>query len=176
MIEQESNIDSSYEAVLQDLNIRIRDTEGVDHETVEQWKTRLDQNLRTPIAQAGAAGTQEEYEAAYDEVFEELDQLNVELETKTYLLGNEITQADVRLYSILVRFDIIYYFAFRLNRSQVKDFKNLWRYARELYHRPEFQSVTDFQKLKEDYYQAQTDIENPYHLIANGPDVSAWEI
>lgn len=162
-------------AVLQDLPVRLPLQETIETAAIEACREQLGQSLLASIARAGAAETQEEYEQAYDAVFAELDRLDAELGEKQYLLGDIPTQADVRLYSVLVRFDIIYYFAFRLNRNQIKDFPNLWRYAVRLYHRQEFQAVTDFQKLKEDYYQNQTDIENPYHLVANGPDVSAWE-
>lgn len=161
-------------AALQDLDITLP-FNSVSEEAIAQKREELENRLVNPIYLAGTADTQEEYEKHYDAVFAELDRLNQELEGQEYLLGDQLTEADVRLYSILVRFDIIYYFAFRLNRSQVKDFPNLWRYAKGLYAQPEFRKAADFQKLKEDYYGNQTDLENPYHIIANGPDMSLWD-
>lgn len=162
-------------AALKELEIKIEQDGSISKEIAAEAKEKLRTMLLIPIYQAGIAETQEEYEKNYDLVFEALDRLDKRLGEGKYLLGDGISEADIRLYSVLVRFDIIYYFAFGLNRNQIKDFPNLWRYARELYHRPEFQRETDFRKLKEEYYQNQTDIENPYHLVANGPDVSGWE-
>lgn len=177
MIIKEDDNMAEYEKtdVLRDLEIDIKQNSDINERAVKEENEKLGRILLRPIYQAGIAETQEEYEKYYDLVFEALDELDKTLGQRKYLLGDSVTQADVRLYTVLVRFDIIYYFAFRLNRSQIKDFPNLWRYAKELYHRPEFKKATDFEKLKNDYYQNQSDIENPYHLVANGPDVSAWE-
>lgn len=139
-----------------------------------EWET-LGKQLLQPIYQAEHAKTQAEYEEAYDRVFEELDLLEMQIESKDYLVEDQLTAADVRLYSVLVRFNIIYYFAFRLNRSQIQDYPNLWRYVRQLYAREEFRKVTDFEALKQEYYGNQSDIQNPYHIIANGPDMADWE-
>ena len=165
-------------AVLAPLEINLSDIEGFDGSNSIQESAKLtwlEEHLLIPIDQAGFAENQEEYEAAYDLVFEAFDELEENLETNRYLMGERITPVDIRLYSVLVRFDSIFYFAYRLNKHKVQDYKNLFRYARELYHIAPFHEATDLQGIKKAYYEAQTEIQNPYHLIMEGPDLSAWE-
>ncbi|MBP7349181.1 MAG: hypothetical protein KA965_10905 [Butyrivibrio sp.] len=87
-------------------------------------------------------------------------------------MGDQLTQADKELYDVLIRFDLIYYFAYRLNLHKIEDYKNLRRYVRELYAITEFREKTDFDKIKEDFYGNQKEIQNPYHIIQQGPDMS----
>ena len=101
---------------------------------MQEVLNRLETELIIPIDDAGNARTQEEYEAAYDRVFETLQTLDEELSEKKYLLGEKITEADLKLFYVLARFDSIYYFAHRLNKHKIKDYPNLFRYAKELYH------------------------------------------
>ncbi len=136
---------------------------------------RLERKLFDPIDKAGSARTQEEYEAAYDRVFETLQTLDERFAKSKYLLGENITEADLKLFSVLARFDSIFYFAYRLNRHKLKDYPWLFRYVRQLYQTDAIHSVTDLKKIKEDYYETQTDVQNPYHLVMLGPDMSDWE-
>ena len=106
------------DAFLQDILTELSIKEGQEEnmgqvlaeEDVDKESQLLGEKLLQPIYQAGHAKTQEEYEAAYDRVFESLDQLEERLQTKDYLVGDQVSAADVRLYSVLVRFNIIYYF------------------------------------------------------------------
>ena len=104
---------------------------------------------------AGKAVTQEAYEKAYDHTFQILDNLEKLLNDNRYLEGNEITEEDKRLYDILIRFDAVYYFKQRLNRNALRDYDNLWNYAKELYSIPEYK-------------------EFPYQIVGLGPDESYW--
>ena len=83
---------------------------------------------------------------AYDHVFQILDNLEKLLNDNRYLEGNEITEEDKRLYDILIRFDAVYYFKQRLNRKALRDYDNLWNYAKELYSIPEYKEFADFEK------------------------------
>ena len=103
---------------------------------------------------------------------ERVSEIREELEQKRYLMGDQLTQADKELYDVLIRFDLIYYFAYRLNLHKIEDYKNLRRYVRELYAITEFREKTDFDKIKEDFYGNQKEIQNPYHIIQQGPDMS----
>jgi len=130
--------------------------------------------LNNGVYRAGFAQSQEAYDVAYDDVFEELDKLEARLEKKRYLFGERITDSDVRLYVTLARFDIAYQTAKKCNRNRLIDFKNLWRYAKELYHIPAFGETTDFDAIKRGYHLGSSE-RNPYQLLPLGPDLSIWE-
>ncbi|AIQ19170.1 glutathione S-transferase [Paenibacillus sp. FSL H7-0357] len=125
------------------------------------------------VYKAGFAKSQQAYEQAYDVLFARLDQLEERLSTRRYLLGDQITDADVRLYVTLARFDVAYYSVFRTNRNRIVDFPNLWNYAKDLYQTPGFGDTTDFEAIKRGY-QHGNHAENPYQILAKGPDVSIW--
>ena len=120
---------------------------------------------------AGFAETQEEYEQAFDELFAALDKVEERLADRRYLFGSTITDADVRLFVTLVRFDAGYYSAFLTNWRQIKDYPNLWGYARDLYSIPEFKEVTDFDAIKLGYYSEPGE----ESIIPKGPDLSCWD-
>ena len=86
---------------------------------------------------------------------------------------NEITEEDKRLYDILIRFDAVYYFKQRLNRKALRDYDNLWNYAKELYSIPEYKEFADFEKIKQEELLG-TKEENPYQIVGLGPDESYW--
>jgi putative glutathione S-transferase len=132
-------------------------------------------DLLETIEKAGAATSQEEYGAAYDRAYEIWDELDAYLADRDYLTGTQPTEADGALFDILVRMDIIYYFAYRLNRSRLKEFPHLFDYAKRLYRLPEYRARADFEQIKKDFYGNQSDVQNPYHLIPVGPDLSLWE-
>ena len=129
--------------------------------------------LQKEIKAAGEAVKQEAYEKAYDHVFQILDNLEKLLNDNRYLEGNEITEEDKRLYDILIRFDAVYYFKQRLNRKALRDYDNLWNYAKELYSIPEYKEFADFEKIKQEELLG-TKEENPYQIVGLGPDESYW--
>ena len=134
---------------------------------------KLIDELQKEIKAAGEAVTQEAYEKAYDHVFQILDNLEKLLNDNRYLEGNEITEEDKRLYDILIRFDAVYYFKQRLNRKALRDYDNLWNYAKELYSIPEYKEFADFEKIKQEELLG-TKEENPYQIVGLGPDESYW--
>lgn len=134
---------------------------------------KLIDELQKEIEAAGKADTQEAYEKAYDHTFQILDNLEKLLSQNRYLEGNEITEEDERLYDILIRFDAVYYFKQRLNRNALRDFDNLWNYAKELYSIPKYKKLADFGKIKQEELLG-TKEENPYQIIGVGPDESYW--
>jgi glutathionyl-hydroquinone reductase len=127
----------------------------------------------------GFARTQEAYEAAYDRLFQALDYLENRLSENRFLFGDFVTDSDVRLYPTLARFDVVYNTVFRANRNRIADYHNLWGYARDLYHIPEFKETTYFDKYKI-HYQTSPHLRslegNVYGLVAKGPDTSGWEL
>jgi putative glutathione S-transferase len=133
------------------------------------------EHINNGVYRAGFAATQEAYEEAYDDVFRELDALETRLARRRYLFGNRLTDADVRLWVTLVRFDAAYYNAFRVNRNRLVDFPNLWRYAREIYQIPAFGDTTDFDAIKRHYHLCCVP-GNEYRIVPKGPDLSAWQL
>lgn len=125
------------------------------------------------VYRAGFAGDQREYERAYATLFDRLDWLSDRLAGQRYLMGDTITEADVRLYTTLARFDAVYHGHFKCNRHKLTEMPVLWAYARDLFQTPGFGDNTDFDQIKEHYYVVHTDI-NPTGVVPAGPDVSGW--
>ncbi|MBM7570774.1 glutathione S-transferase family protein [Aquibacillus albus] len=128
------------------------------------------------VYKCGFAHSQEAYEAAYETLFARLDELENRLSKQRFLVGDYITDADVRFYTTLVRFDAAYFTAFNTNRNLIREFPNLWGYARDLYQTPGFGDTTDFVAIKQHYHQSITI--NPdkeeVKILPKGPDVSIW--
>ena len=124
------------------------------------------------VYKAGFAQSQEEYEKNYRLVFRRLDVLEERLKDRRFLFGDRLTDSDVRLYVTLARFDTAYYFGFRLNERRIRDYPNLWNYAKELYSIPAFRESTDFDAIKRGYLMDPED--NPDQILPDGPDESPW--
>lgn len=130
-------------------------------------------DVNNGVYRCGFAGSQESYDRAYARLFARLDWLEDRLRTQRYLVGETITEADVRLFTTLVRFDAVYHGHFRCNRSTLSAMPALWAYARDLYQTPGFGDTVDFVHIKEHYYRVQRDI-NPSGIVPGGPDLSGW--
>jgi putative glutathione S-transferase len=126
------------------------------------------------VYRAGLATTQVDYEEAFDAVFTTLDALEERLSQRRFLLGGLLTEADIRLFPTLARFDAVYYLHFKCNLHRLIDYPHLWAYARDLYQRPGFGDTTDFGQIKRHYFQTQEWI-NPSRIVPKGPYVSWLE-
>ena len=102
-----------------------------------------------------------------------MDWLEDRLASQRYLMGDTITEADVRLFTTLARFDPVYHGHFKCNRQKLTEFPALWAYARDLFQTPGFGDTIDFAQIKEHYYVVHKDI-NPTQIIPDGPDTSNW--
>ncbi len=125
------------------------------------------------VYRCGFAGSQGAYNDAYDRLWAAMDWLEDRLRDRTYLMGENITEADVRLFTTLARFDAVYHGHFKTNRNKLTEMPNLWRYAKQLYNIEEFGSTIDFDQIKEHYYVVHRDV-NPSGIIPKGPDLSVW--
>jgi putative glutathione S-transferase len=125
------------------------------------------------VYKAGFAGSQRAYEAAYDKLFNRLDWISDRLERQRYLVGDAITEADVRLFTTLARFDAVYHGHFKCNRNKLTELPVLWAYARDLFQTPGFGDTIDFDHIKRHYYCVHRDI-NPTGIVPAGPDLSGW--
>ena len=126
------------------------------------------------VYKAGLATTQAAYEEAFDALFATMDALDERLSRRRFLMGGELSEADVRLFPTLARFDAVYYVLFKCNLHRLIDYPHLWAYARDLYQRPGFGETTDFDQIKRHYYQTQSWV-NPSRIVPKGPFVSWLE-
>ncbi|QXU54921.1 glutathione S-transferase family protein [Rhodococcus sp. LW-XY12] len=131
------------------------------------------QDVNNGVYRCGFAGSQESYDKAFDRLFARLDWLEERLGAQRYLVGETITEADVRLFTTLVRFDPVYHGHFKCNRNRLADFPALWAYARDLFQTPGFGDTIDFVQIKQHYYLVHTDV-NPTGIVPKGPDLSNW--
>ncbi|MEU9981821.1 glutathione S-transferase C-terminal domain-containing protein [Streptomyces sp. NPDC050856] len=130
-------------------------------------------DINNGVYRAGFAERQESYDAAYGRLFARLDQVSEHLSTRRYLVGDTITEADVRLFTTLVRFDAVYHGHFKCNRNKLTEDRVLWAYARDLFQTPGFGDTVDFDHIKRHYYQVHEDI-NPTRIVPRGPDPRGW--
>lgn len=130
-------------------------------------------DVNNGVYRAGFAGTQEAYTKAYTRLFDRLDWLSARLAKQRYLVGDQITEADVRLFTTLARFDAVYHGHFKCNRQKLAEMPVLWAYARDLFQTPGFGDTIDFDHIKRHYYEVHRDI-NPSGVVPAGPDPRGW--
>jgi putative glutathione S-transferase len=130
-------------------------------------------DVNNGVYRCGFAGSQQAYDVAYRRLFDRLDWLTDRLSSQRYLVGDTITEADVRLFTTLARFDCVYHGHFKCNRAKLSEMRVLWAYARDLYQTPGFGDTIDFAHIKHHYYEVHTDI-TPTRVVPLGPDLSGW--
>ncbi|MDJ0358670.1 glutathione S-transferase C-terminal domain-containing protein [Rhodococcus sp. H29-C3] len=140
---------------------------------IDEVAQRVFTEVNNGVYRCGFAGSQEAYDKAYDRLFTALDWLAGRLSGQRYLVGDTITEADVRLFTTLVRFDPVYHGHFKCNRSKLSEIPVLWNYARDLFQTPGFGDTVDFDHIKRHYYLVHTDI-NPTGIVPKGPNLHGW--
>lgn len=140
---------------------------------IDQVARAIFTDVNNGVYRCGFAGSQQAYEKAYHRLFARLDRLSERLATQRYLVGDTITEADVRLFTTLVRFDAVYHGHFKCNRSTLTEMPVLWAYARDLFQTPGFGDTVDFDHIKRHYYVVHEDI-NPTRIVPVGPDLRGW--
>jgi putative glutathione S-transferase len=130
-------------------------------------------DVNNGVYRAGFATGQEAYEKAYHRLFDRLDRLSELLAGQRFLVGDTITEADVRLFTTLVRFDAVYHGHFKCNRNKLSEMPVLWAYARDLFQTPGFGDTIDFVDIKRHYYIVHSTI-NPSGIVPAGPDLTNW--
>jgi putative glutathione S-transferase len=130
-------------------------------------------DVNNGVYRCGFASSQEAYAESYETLFARLDWLSERLAGQRYLVGDTITEADVRLFTTLARFDAVYHGHFKCNRQKLSELPVLWAYARDLFQTPGFGDTTDFVHIKSHYYEVHRTI-NPTGIVPVGPDLSGW--
>lgn len=140
-------------------------------EQIDLWNDKIYTNVNNGVYRCGFAQTQAAYEQAYSELFSTLDEIDKLLETNRYLCGDSVTLADVRLFTTLFRFDLVYYSLFKCNCRRIQDYANLGAYLRDLYQLPGVADTCDLESIKQDYYGNLFPL-NPGGIIPKGPDLT----
>ena len=140
---------------------------------IDEINAAVYRDVNNGVYRAGFAKGQGAYQKAYHQLFDRLDALSDRLSTRRYLVGDTITEADIRLWVTLVRFDAVYHGHFKCNRAKLTEMPVLWAYARDLFQTPGFGDTIDFEQIKQHYYGVHAEI-NPTGIVPVGPDVSGW--
>ncbi|NJR32403.1 MAG: glutathione S-transferase family protein [Chamaesiphon sp. CSU_1_12] len=140
-------------------------------DAIAQWNETIYQTVNNGVYRCGFAQTQTAYDKAYSELFATLDRINDLLATQTYLCGDRLTLADVRLFTTLIRFDLVYHTLFKCNRRRIRDYPQLQAYVYRIYHLPGVAATCDFPTILADYYGNLFPL-NPGGIIPQLPDLS----
>ena len=140
---------------------------------IDAWNERIYHSLNNGVYRAGFAESQQAYDAAVKDVFEILDRLEEQLGRTEYLMGDELTEADIRLFPTLVRFDVGYYSAFKCDHNRLIDFPNLWSYARQIYHIPGVKDTVFFNIYRKGY-NSPSPKRNIHGIVPIAPDID-WK-
>ncbi|WP_405094849.1 glutathione S-transferase family protein [Micromonospora sp. NBC_01412] len=133
----------------------------------------IHRDVNNGVYRCGFATSQAAYDEAFTALFARLDALSDRLADRRYLMGDAITEADVRLFTTLVRFDAAYHGHFKCNRHKLTELPVLWAYVRDLFQTPGFGDTVDFDHIKRHYYGTHPAI-NPTGIVPLGPDTSGW--
>lgn len=137
-------------------------------EQIERTNARVYETVNNGVYRAGFATTQEAYEEAFDALFASLDWLEALLAGQRYLCGEYLTEADIRLFTTLIRFDSVYHGHFKCNLRRIVDYPNLSGWLRELHQWPGVADTVNFEHIKRHYYQSHATI-NPTGVVPLGP-------
>ncbi|MDV3350484.1 glutathione S-transferase C-terminal domain-containing protein [Leptothoe sp. ISB3NOV94-8A] len=137
---------------------------------IDQWNTRIYNTVNNGVYRCGFAQTQTAYASACNELFDTLDTIDQTLAHQRYLCGHQLTLADVRLFTTLIRFDIAYYCLFKCNRHRIAEYEHLSGYVRDIYQLPDIAATCDINAIKRDYFGNLFPL-NPGGIIPLGPDL-----
>jgi putative glutathione S-transferase len=140
---------------------------------IDALNERIYATVNNGVYRCGFATSQEAYDSAVAALFATLDDLDRRLATQRYLFGDSLTEADVRLWVTLARFDAVYVTHFKANLRRLADYPHLWPYARDLYSIPAFRGSTDFDHIKRHYYGTHPQL-NPLRIVPAGP-ILDWD-
>jgi len=126
--------------------------------------------INNGVYKCGFAKTQEAYERAFVSLFDALEKVEAILGKSRYLCGDVFTEADVRLFTTLVRFDAVYYVHFKCNGKRIIDLPNTWNYLKEIYQMPGVEETVNMHHIKHHYFESHRSI-NPYGIVPIGPTI-----
>ena len=137
---------------------------------IDRWNQMIHARVNNGVYRAGFARTQAAYDAAVHDLFDALDEIDAHLATHTTLTGAALTEADIRLFPTLARFDVAYHYAFKCNLARLSDYTHLWDYARALYAVPGVADTVRFDIYKAGYFSP-SELRNPLGIVPAGPRI-----
>lgn len=150
-------------------NRDLHDLYPAEHrEQIDAVNSRVYDQVNNGVYKAGFATTQTAYEEAVAELFSALDWLETHLKDRDWLVGERLSEADIRLFTTLIRFDAVYHGHFKCNLRRIKDYARLEAYLERLYAIPQIGSTVNFQHIKQHYYSSHRQI-NPSGIVPAGP-------
>ena len=138
------------------------------HNDIEVVNARIYDTLNNGVYRCGFATSQAAYDEAVHPLFDTLDWIEDRLSTKRYLLGDRLTEADWRLFTTLIRFDVVYHLHFKCNKKRIVDYPNLWAYTRELYQVEGVAETVNMDHIVRHYHYSHENI-NPNRIIPINP-------
>ncbi len=140
---------------------------------MDEVMQRVYTEVNNGVYRCGFAGSQASYDRAYARLWTAMDWLEERLADRRFLMGDVVTEADIRLFTTLVRFDVVYHGHFKCNRNKLTEMPVLWAYARDLFQMQGFGDTVDFDQIQQHYYVVQSQL-NPSQIVPEGPDNSGW--
>jgi len=138
---------------------------------IDQINELVYHNVNNGVYKSGFATRQEAYEEAFIQLFDTLDMLEERLSRQRYLVGDQLTEADWRLFTTLIRFDAVYYSHFKCNKHRIADYHSIFNYMLELYQHAEVSKTVNMTHIKEHYYHSHRNI-NPTGIVPVGPQLN----
>lgn len=137
---------------------------------IDAWNTAIYNPLNNGVYRCGFATTQDAYDEAVGEVFAALDSIERQLGQSRYLTGNRLTEADIRLWPTLVRFDAVYVTHFKCDHKRIADYPNIEHYLRDIYQLPGIAGTVDLAHIRHHYFRSHESV-NPHRIVSRGPDL-----
>jgi len=143
-------------------------------DTIDQTIDAIYMPINNGVYRSGFATTQAAYEEAITELFQNLDRWEVVLGQQRFLCGNQLTEADICMFTTLFRFDSVYYGHFKCNLRRIVEYPNLWNYLKDIYQHPGVKETCNLDHIKRHYYMSHTQI-NPNRIVPKGPLINFEE-
>ena len=159
-------LDVAFDDLGADRSVRLSPPDLLDE--IDQVNEPIYHSINNGVYKAGFATKQEAYEDAFDALFTELDRVEDRLGHQRWLVGDRMTEADIRLFTTLVRFDAVYFGHFKCNLRRIADYPNLGNYVRDIYQIPAVRRTVNFEHIKSHYYHSHETV-NPTRIIPKGP-------
>ncbi len=137
---------------------------------IDEWNAFIYPNINNGVYRTGFATSQSAYQDAFEQLFAALDKVEAHLAQQRYLVGKNLTEADWRLFTTLIRFDAVYVGHFKCNLKRIADYPNIQAYMKELYQYPGVKPTVNFAHIKRHYYFSHQNI-NPTQVVPLGPEL-----
>lgn len=142
---------------------------------IDRLNDHIYTTINNGVYRCGFAQSQTAYDQAVTALFATLDELEQILGDRRYLCGDQITLADVRLFTTLIRFDLVYHGLFKCNRQRIRDYTNLWGYLRDIYQQNGIASTCALESIKQEYYSSLFPL-NPGGIVPIGIDLASFNL